>query len=245
MGKKNQNWSVIIFCYNERETISRVHEAVQAVLREISPGQNEVIIVDDGSTDGSSKIISQLEKKSKNVKYIRHKKNLGTGHALRNGYSRARFENICAVPADGQFDPRELIPFRTIGGKTFISFARVKQEGYSPIRRFISLANRLVNGFLLGIKLMDVNWVKIYKREELLKLDLKLHSPLVESEICAKLVSRGNQCVQSPSVYHQRTGGKAKGASLKNVTQAIMETYELVKTVKNYKNGSAGKETSA
>jgi glycosyltransferase involved in cell wall biosynthesis len=245
MGKKNQTWSVVIFCYNERGTISRVTEAVQAVLREVSPGENEVIIVDDGSTDGSAEIISRLEKKSKNVTSIRHGRNLGTGYALRDGYSRARFENVCAVPADGQFDPRELIPFRTIGKKQFISFARVKQEGYSPVRRFISLANRLVNGFLLGINLIDVNWVKIYKRAELRKLDLKLHSPLVESEICAKLILRGNQYVQSPSVYHQRTGGKAKGASAKNVTQALMETYELVKTVKNYQNRSPGKETTS
>jgi glycosyltransferase involved in cell wall biosynthesis len=156
---------------------------------------------------------------------------MGIGAALRSGYFNSRFENICVIPADGQFDLDELIPYPHLAPKTYISFFRQKQQGYSPFRFFLSRVNRAVNRCFLGIQLQDVNWVKVYKREELLALDLRLKSSLIESEICAKLGVRGNRCVEIPSIYHDRIGGQAKGASLKIVLKALVETCLLIWTV--------------
>ena len=80
----------------------------------------------------------------------------------------------------------------------------------------------------MGIDLRDVNWVKIYKREAILNLDLKLKSSLIESEICSKLLIKKNKAIETISVYHQRKFGVSKGASTKVVVQALKETAKLI-----------------
>jgi len=80
----------------------------------------------------------------------------------------------------------------------------------------------------LGIRLKDVNWVKIYKNSELKELNLKMKSSLVESEICSKLLLRKNKVLEVNSIYLQRKSGVSKGASLKITMQAMSETLKLI-----------------
>lgn len=231
---RKQSWSIIIICYNEVGSIRQVNQDVQNVLIKIA-GAREVVIVDDGSNDGSVEVIRKITEKYKNTKVVFHKVNLGIGQAIRSGYKVAQYENVCVVPADGQFDPKELIKFARIEGKTFISFHRNKQEGYNLFRRFISKVNYWINRIILGIHLKDVNWVKIFKRKEIEEMDLQLESALVASEICAKLIFHGNKYIESPSVFHQRRAGEAKAGSFKTVWGALIDTYKLVCVVWNYK----------
>ncbi len=235
MKKRLQSWSIIIFCYNEKDSVRQVNEAVQKVLSRISNSKREVIIVDDGSQDGSAQVIREIAKKYRNVRAIYHHSNRGIGEALRSGYQAARYEDVCAIPADGQFNCQELLSFKFVEEKTFVSFCRKVQSGYSFFRRALSATNRIINRVLMGTRMEDVNWVKIYKLKELSQLDLRLRSSLVESEICAKLFLRGNKCLQTPSIYHQRAGGKARGASLKIVWKAFFEICKLTWVVWGYR----------
>lgn len=227
MKRTHQSWSIIVFCYNEKAAIKDTVEKVKRVLPRIGDRSSEIVLVDDGSTDGSAEVIRELARKGRKIRAVFHPKNRGIGEALRSGYAAARRDNVCAVPADGQFNPQELLPYASVDNHTFVSFFREKQAGYSAFRKFLSGVNRMINGVFLGIHLRDVNWVKIYKRNDLSKLNLRLRSSLVESEICAKLLKRGNEVIEAPSVYHQRKSGKARGASLKIVLKALVETGKL------------------
>ncbi len=225
---QQQSWSVVIFCYNESGTITSVIDSVHNFLNKINCTQSEIIIVDDGSKDGSVEKIKEAEKRYPNIKAIYHPKNLGIGQALKSGYFNAQYENITAVPADGQFDVNELIPFFNIDLNTFISFYRKENTIYSLQRNILSYFNKKVNSIFMGIDLRDVNWVKIYKREAIVNLDLRLKSSLIESEICSKLLIRKNRAIETISVYHQRKSGVSKGASTKVVVQALKETIKLI-----------------
>ncbi len=183
--------------------------------------------MDDGSTDGSARIIRRFVRATPGTRALFHPVNQGIGRTLRDGYLNARYENVCAVPADGQFDVEELLPFARVDQDTFVSFFRKNQVGYSPYRRLLSRTNRAMNRLVLGMELKDVNWVKVYKRSKLSKLDLRLQSSLIESEICAKLLADGARALQVPSIYHRRVGGKAKGASPRSVYRAAVETIKL------------------
>lgn len=231
----SQTWSIIIFCFNEEKTVGQVIIGVQSLLKTISQQGYQIIIVDDGSTDKSSFVIKKAKKKDKNIQVVTHKKNLGIGKALLSGYKLAKCDNVCAIPADGQFDSKELVSFSLIPKRTFVSFFREANTSYSVFRNTLSLINKIVNKIFLGVSIKDVNWVKIYKNKDLKKLKFELSSSLIETEICAKLVIGGINMIEVKSTYYERTFGKSKGASLKIILQAAKETVKLIKIINRYK----------
>ena len=231
-----QSWSIIIFCYNEVNTISQMIDKCYATIQNMGVNDYEIIVVDDGSSDGSkSKIIKQqVTYPDLIVKF--HAKNLGIGHALRTGYATAKNENICAVPADGQFDLDELIPFSEIIGNTIISFYRKENTTYNFFRNSLSKANKQINLWLNGFELKDVNWVKIYKNEGIQKMSLEIESSLIESEICAKFLLMKYEVKEVESKYLQRNFGVSKGSSLKIISQAMRDTLYLWQVLRRFKN---------
>jgi len=227
-----QSWSVVVFCFNEAGTIEELVDCIVGFFETHRKGLYEVIIVDDGSTDGSyEKIQAVGQKYEKTVRIVRHENNLGIGEALRDGYSAARNENVTAVPADGQFDIEELLPYLDIETGTFISFYRRENAEYSSFRNALSVVNKYINRVFNGIDLKDVNWVKAHKREAIPALPWKLHSSLIESELCAKLLLTHNRPIEVLSCYYSRKAGVSKGASPRIVAQALREAPKLIFTV--------------
>lgn len=232
-----QSWSLVIFCYNEKGNVASVMCDSISVLKSLGGEHRELVIVDDGSTDDSvSEIESELQKfPNEIVKFIKHPTNLGIGMALKSGYAAASNENVCAVPADGQFDVKELLPYSTLEANSFICFYRKENQSYSLIRNMLSLFNKQFNKQLLGIDFKDINWVKIYKSEVIKTLELQLQSSLVETEICAKLVASGNQFKEIESRYLTRNHGVSKGASWKIVKKVIGELIKVYLSVSAFK----------
>ncbi|MGB3946818.1 MAG: glycosyltransferase family 2 protein [Bacteroidia bacterium] len=231
-----QSWSIIIFCYNEKGNVSNVIKNCITVLQKLSTSR-ELIIVDDGSTDGSiDEIKDEISKTpTEKIKLIQHPVNQGIGMALKTGYAIASNENVCAVPADGQFDINELLPFTTIQNNSFISFYRKENQSYSLARNILSLFNKLFNKLLLGINFKDINWVKIYKTEIIKELDLQLNSSLIETEICAKLVAKKHTFIEVESKYLNRKNGVSKGASWKIVSKVLAELVKVYLSVLAFK----------
>ena len=244
--KNQQSWSIIIFCYNEVVSVKIVFESVLATFKSMGVTDFEIIIVDDGSTDGSKTIISEIQKQNQAfTKAIIHDKNLGIGAALRSGYTNAKKENVCAIPADNQFDCNELLPLANIESETFVSFYRRDNLSYSLFRNILSVINKKVNSVFLGIHLKDVNWVKIYKTEEIKQFNWKINSSLIESELCSKLLLSGKTVREEISIYHARLGGKSKGASLKIIMQALKETFKLIVEIRKFKRDLKKNKTSS
>lgn len=234
-----QSWSIIIFGYNEGATLESVCTAVVEMFLSRNRSLFEVIIVDDGSTDNSHAVIVKLkEKYPDHVKAILNPTNFGIGRTLRAGYENARNENVCAVPADGQFDVNELVPHLDFGAHTIVSFYRKENLHYTSFRNVLSLFNKKVNEWFLGIRMRDVNWVKAYKTSEIKSFEWKVTSSLIESELCAKLIVKGNTVTEVVSQYHPRRAGESKGASLKIVIQALRETLKLVFILRNFRKST-------
>ncbi len=229
-----QTWSIVVLCYNEAATIKKVIAKVESTLKHIAQDY-EIVVVNDGSKDDSAKIVSRIAQQNPRVKFINQVRNMGIGPSLHNGYGNATMENVCFVPGDGQFDLDELLEHMNPNPLEVISFYRVENTSYSLFRNILSLANRMVNKYFVGIDMHDVNWVKIYKNEGLKKLDLRIKSSLVESEICAKLIHEGYSIKEFKSKYLEREGGKSKGASIKIVIQAATEVSKLIREMRRYR----------
>ena len=119
--------------------------------------------------------------------------------------------------------------------KTIVAFFRKHNLQYSIWRETLTGVNRLLNQWILGVKMRDVNWIKIYKLEELNKIKMNIPSSLVESEICAKLIYNENKLIEVPSKYLERVYGLDKGASFKIVFQALSDTISLALEIFNFK----------
>lgn len=230
------NISVIIFCYNEAGNLPRVFAEVSAFLT-TAGYRHEIIIVNDGSTDNTTQICHQIEAANPSVKTITHAKNLGIGRALKSGYDAACGEYVCALPGDGQFNVSELKLVAPFGNNTYYSFYR-PQTDYTLYRKCLTWGNRLFNQHVLGVFLRDVNWIKVYRKEQLQAVQPELFSSLIESEICAKLYKCGVLPIEIPSVYSPRQFGISKGGSWPTLRKAVVELPVLLFTVIKFKKKS-------
>ncbi len=95
--------SIIIPVYNERRTIAALVSSIKKVMA-ANKIESEIIVMDDGSTDGSAAVIAQLE----SIIFLRHPYNLGYGASIKRGIKAARGEIICLIDGDGQHDPADL-----------------------------------------------------------------------------------------------------------------------------------------
>ncbi len=219
------NISFVIFCYNESDNIEAVLQSLVSVI-DLKKWHAEIVIVNDGSTDGTAGVCCKLADSHSIVKVINHEVNKGIGAALRTGYDAAKFEFVCAVPGDGQFDMNELIEIKEFSFNTYYSFYR-PQTNYSFYRSVLTWLNRLFNQHTLGVMLRDVNWIKVYRKDQLELVNPKLTSSLVESEICAKLYKEGVMPIEIPSVYYPRKSGVSKGGSWKTLRKAMLDLVFL------------------
>jgi len=182
--------SVIIPCYNEIHTIERILAAVKA-----SPvADKEIILIDDGSTDGTRELIrSKLESSVQRVIY--HEKNLGKGAAIRNGLTHATGNVVIIQDADLEYDPREyetlLQPIlegkadivcgsRFVGGDSH----RVLYFWHFVGNKFLTLLSNMFT----NLNLTDLECCyKAYKRELLQKIEICESGFESEPEIIAKI----------------------------------------------------------
>jgi len=221
-------------CFNEKGTIQQVVEHTRSVMERIASSY-DITVIDDGSTDGSKAIVEALVAEYPEVQARYHAVNKGLGTVLREGYLGARYENVCSVPGDGQFNPDELIEGAPVKPGTFVSFYRRENLTYSFFRNKLSYVHRKLNKLLVNLDLRDINWVLVLKTQEFEKLDLHLHSTLIKSEICAKLIYLGYRPAQVASEYQPRVYGQSKGSSFKIVKQAALDTLKLMWVVNVFK----------
>ena len=219
-----QSWSIIIFFYNEENTIENVFSKTLDFLKPLENHQKEIILLNDGSTDRSLEKIRKKAEGLNYIKYINHKTNKGIGASLKKGYEVARMENICAIPGDGQFDINELRAFRSFKKQTVISFYRIKYNQYSPFRFFLTHFNRIINKIFFGISIKDVNWIKIYKKADLKPLSLISKSSYIESEILFRL-KKTCQVIQVPNYCLSRKHGSSKSISFSILKLVLRDIF--------------------
>jgi glycosyltransferase involved in cell wall biosynthesis len=226
------NISIIIFGYNEQGNILKVFQNVREFL-ELHSRDYEIIIIDDGSNDNTPVICDEIIKTHHSVKIINHSRNMGIGMALRSGYEIATKEYVCAIPADGQFNVFELDVVKPFKKNLYYSFYR-PQTNYSIYRKCLTWGNRLFNQHILSVFLRDVNWIKVYRREQLDMVKPELKSSLIESEICAKLYRHGVLPIEIPSAYLERKFGVSRGGSWNTLRKAIVDLFFLFWVVVTY-----------
>lgn len=146
--------SVIIPTYNEREGIPQVIESLQS-LRKQHGNQWEIIIVDDGSTDGTPELIKNLQ----DVVLVRHPFNRGYGAAIKTGIRHAKYNTLIISDADGTYPVHDIPRLLAQSSKSdMVVGARGNNDSNIPLARRPAkwMLNKLAN-YLTGIKIPDLN----------------------------------------------------------------------------------------
>lgn len=210
--------SVVIPAYNERAT---VHELLRRVAAAPLPAglELEMVVVDDGSTDGTRKILVELAAAGDPAPFrlILHDENSGKGAAVRSGLAAGTGEYLLIQDADLEYDPREyptlLAPI--LEGEADVVFGSRFLGGPHRVLFFWhSLGNRLLT--MLSNMLSDLNLTdmetcyKVFRREILDGVELRSRRFGIEPELTAKMAHRGARIWEVPISYRGRTYAEGK-----------------------------------
>lgn len=217
-------FSVVIPCYNEVTTISEIVTAVRN-----SPLESvEIVLVDDGSTDGTRELI-RTEIASRVDRVILHETNQGKGAALRSGFSAATGDVVIVQDADLEYDPRDypklVAPF--LSGKADVVYGSRFITG-DP-RRVLYFRHYLGNQFLtfLSNVFTDINLTdmetgyKVFRREILAKITIEENRFGFEPEITAKLAKLRPRIYEVGISYTGRTYEEGKKITWRDGFRAI------------------------
>lgn len=218
--------SIFIPVYNEEKNIDIIVPKLLAVAGSITDNF-EILLINDGSSDGSREKILYWVKNNSKIKIINHENNLGYGQALRSGFSNAEKDFVFYTDADMPVDLNSLntvIPF--IKNYDLVIGYRINRN--DTLRRYIysKIYNFLLT-LLLNVKVNDANFsFKCIRKEALRKCNLKAKSVFIDGELLAEAVRNGCSIKEIPIVYIPRKHGKSNFDSLK---PAIHTMRELIK----------------
>jgi glycosyltransferase involved in cell wall biosynthesis len=221
--------SVVIPCYNERETIS---EIIQAVKRSGFESL-EIIVVDDFSTDGSRDLLKN-DLASEVDQVLFHERNMGKGAALRTGFKAATGDLVIVQDADLEYDPRDFMKLATpiLEGRADVVYGSrfAGGESHRVLYYWHSLGNAFltwVSNMFTNINLTDMETCyKMFKREIIQSIDLKENRFGFEPEVTAKLARKGVRIFEVGISYSGRTYAEGKKIGWKDGVRAI---YAILK----------------
>ena len=217
--------SIIIPVYNEAHTLNEVLRRAQAV-----PLNKEIIIVDDGSTDGTQQLLQDT--KDANTKIIFHERNQGKGAAVRSGFAHVTGSVVVIQDGDLEYDPQYFLMMiqpiidkkaEVVFGSRFLGIC----ENMNPLNRIANLWLTFLTNLLFATHITDsCTAYKMFTCDVLHSIHMSSDGFEFCQEACAEFSKHGHRILEVPITYHARTQEEGKKA---NWQQLIISTLALLK----------------
>ena len=214
--------SVVVPCYDEATTVVELLRRVLA-----SPWVAEVIVVDDGSTDGTRELLAEVTDPM--VRVILHERNQGKGAALRTGFAAATADYVIVQDADLEYDPAEygelMGPLEDGSADVVYGSRFVSSRPHRVLYFWHSLGNRLLT--LLSNMFTDLNLTdmetcyKAFRREVIQAIDIQEDRFGFEPEVTAKLAHRRLRIFEVGISYSGRTYADGKKIGWRDGVRAV------------------------
>ncbi|WKZ26030.1 MAG: glycosyltransferase family 2 protein [bacterium] len=228
--------SVFFPTYNEEGNIKgTVNKAVDVLNKRFKSW--EIIVVNDGSTDRTGQIASQLRNKNPKIKVITHKQNKGYGASLQSGFYNAKYDWIAFTDSDGQFDLSEIDNFIKKQKETNadLVIGYYKKRRVSKFKIITSKMWEISVMLLFGLYVKDIDCgFKLIKSEVIKKIP-RLESErgaFISSEFLIKAKKAGFKIVEIPVTHYPRTQGKGTGRDLKVIVKSFVDLFRLWRKLK-------------
>jgi dolichol-phosphate mannosyltransferase len=214
--------SVLVPVYNERSTVEPLLRRVLAV-----PLDKEVIVVDDGSTDGTREVLRELAE-GLPIRVLFHPANRGKGTAVRTALVEARGEIVIVQDADLEYDPEDypklVGPIQRGEANVVYGSRYLNPRNELPFTHYKLgvLALNLVANLLYGLRLTDeATCYKAFRTDLLKALPLRCERFEFCPEVTARVARRGEHILEVPIAYHYRTRAQGKKIGWRDAFEAF------------------------
>ena len=220
--------SVIMPCLNEQENVA---SAVQRTLDAFKCHgiKGEIIVINDGSTDGTAGVVRGLSERYPNVRLLEHAQPGGIGVSFWDGVHDARNDFVTMFPGDDENDPNDALLHYYLTRDVDIVVPFIHNvEVRSIARRVISSLYRFIINMSFGMNLNYTNGTVIYNRAILDSVQLKSRGFLYQAELLIKLIRAGYLYAETPHFLERRGGGKTKALTIKSFLQITRGYLRLI-----------------
>ena len=223
--------TIIIPALNEAGTLNKV--AVNLVeFLEKTDLDYEIIIIDDGSTDGTGEIADRLASQNPLIKTIHNGKNMGFGYAVKKGIDNASKEWATIVTADDEVEIEDIKLFLPYAEKSDIVVGYIKnKEIRTRMRRILSWCFRTTVRILFKINLPSINGMPFYRVSKVRSLDIKSHDFSIQAEILVKGSKKGLRIGKFGYRIKPRLSGEPKATKFRHIWNSFKSTMKLWKEV--------------
>ena len=224
--------SLVFPVFDEERTVGGVIEAALEAGQKLA-ADFEVVVVDDGSRDGSSEIIDAWSQKDDRVQVVRHAVNTGYGAALRSGLRGATGELVFFSDADMQFDLDELgsLLDHTDEFDIVAGYRSPRRDPWP--RRLIAATWGLLVRLLFGLRVRDIDCAfKVFRRPVLDAIPIESIGAFVNTEILVRARALGASIRQIPVSHRRRRHGTPTGARPRVLLRALLELSALYRELR-------------
>lgn len=228
VGLNTIRLSIVLPGYNERPSLHAAVESYQAAMRELDIEDYELLVVDDGSTDGMGEEARRLSEGDERVRLLTHERNQGQVAAILTGFRAARGEWVTHNGMDLPLAPRDsALALQFADRADVVVVERIDRQSYGAARKILSWGNRLLIRLLFGASLRDHNFVQFYRREVLETLRVRSRGvSTVTVELILRAQRRGLRVVGVRADYHRRQAGRST-ITARKVVRSLLETIRL------------------
>lgn len=220
--------SVFVAAYNEAENLA---PTVETILRALRPtiAEYEIIVVDDGSTDGTREVAQQLAATYPFVRVIQNQTNMGLGYGWQRAIEAARMSSFVFVPGDNTWPYPSLRDlFGSVGQADIITSYPTNPEIRVPGRRVLSSAYTLALNLLFGLNLRYYHGLTIYPIEFMRSNAITTYGFASMAEALLRALHHGYTYVAVPCAIEERATGRSKALSLHSLKSVVVTIGRLL-----------------
>ena len=193
--------SILVFAFNEQKRILSTIKLINSIIKKTKI-KYEIIVINDGSTDQTIKIVNKYKKNNNKIRVLDFKNNQGITRSLKEGIKMAKFDKLTWFPGDDSFLSKNLKVFFELSTKSdLVNGFRDNKFVFNNVRKILSVINQLILSLLFNQEIKDVHGMFIFKTNHLRRLKFYCSRYSIMVEILPALLNQGYYKISHIKIY--------------------------------------------